>query len=452
MLEHRSPMSGRPDPLLRALVQAAAPRSIVEIAGPGETQARVLLETTSADATRVHLVGAAGETLAEELRARFGERVEAHDGLTMNVVASMTDAPDLVILGGDPNWYTVFHVLRLLARLAAGAPYPVVLVRHTGWPYGRRDAYPVLDAVPAAYLQPHARRGVRPEKTELDHTGLHPDVHHSLFENTEKNGVRTAVEDFVAQSDVPLEALYVPGFHGVTLLVDRRRAQGNDALATLLRELVATAPIASRLEELERARVDAQLALAAEHAKSERRAMERTELAGRLAELKDALDRSERELASALDAASKEQLRVAETRSAQSALEALVTSVEAELREARSRIAALAATNQHLEGKLERAEERERTVAELETELAALRGTSHRAAAAPAPAPTGASAPARKQSKSARPTNGAKEGSFARAVSGAMPSMVSPAAVELASRRFAKLRRDPKLFLAHSRF
>jgi TolA-binding protein len=138
------------------------------------------------------------------------------------------------------------------------------------------------------------------------------------------------------------------------------------------------------------------------------------------------------------------ELRALELEGAKTGLEEIVTRLESELRDARGRIAELTGLNEHLEAAHVRAVERERVLVALEARLEAMRKRD--ASAGPRrDAPAGL--PGRR-APSASASNG-----FLRALSQAAPaSVLQPAALELASRRFAKLRRDPKLFLAHSRF
>ncbi|AKF09665.1 hypothetical protein [Sandaracinus amylolyticus] len=407
MRDERTPPPVRHDALLRALTRAVAPRSIVEIAAPGASGAALLLESAGEPLRSLELVGESSGGVASELRASAGDRVRAREGLSLDEIATLDAAPDLVLIGHDPDWNGIFHALRLLARLAGTAPFPITIVRDTS--------------------------GVSPEKPEL---------------GTGKNGLRVALDEFRAQTAHPLDLVFVPGFHGLAILVDPRRVVGNDALSSLLRELATPPSIRALLDELEQARVDAQLELAALHAKSDRRAAERAELIGRLAEQRRALERTERELAEALERAQRNALRVIEEEAARDSIETRATSLEAALRDAHTRIAELTTANERLAAANARVAERERTLDDLAAQLAAAR---RRAMSEPLRADV-AHTLGRDPSTAKKPGGSQPATPFARALAGAAPKLLEPAVLELASRRLAKLRRDPKLFFAHSRF
>ena len=441
-----TPMPEESHALLRAIVRATSPRSILEIDPPELALTRVWIDELPSDVRSLELTGCGTAQVMRELRAQLGDRVRARDGLTLNVLAALEAVPDLVVLGRDPNWYTVLHALRLLARAAGDAPLPVVVVRQAGWPYERRDAYPTPEAIPALYLQPHARSGVVPGSTELDASGLFAERHHALFERTENNGVRTAIEDFVRGSTLPVEHLHVPGFSGLSVLIDRRRIEASEPLATLARELVAPATLAAHLDALERSRLLRELERATARPIAARDAMERAELAGQVVELRAALASAELARDAALALAQRDQLRTVELEAAKGALEAMLAEAERALLEARGQVSELSALGERLAGAEARAAEHERALDALRVELDAARDRKRSSQSAPA------SAAPSTRTKSPKAAKREGDGTVARMIAAATPALVSPASLELASRRLAKLRRDPKLFFAHSRF
>ena len=72
--------------------------------------------------------------------------------------------PDIALIDGDHNWYTVYHELNALAGLAAahGKPFPVCVFHDTAWPYGRRDLYYDPSSIPEAHRRPWKRGPVVP--------------------------------------------------------------------------------------------------------------------------------------------------------------------------------------------------------------------------------------------------------------------------------------------------
>lgn len=148
------------------------------------------------------------------------------------------EAPDCVFWCGDPNWHTAFHNLSGLAARTrkAGSPYPVVFVDHVGWPYGRRDGYARPGAIPVAHRNASRRLGLRPSAPlPVSTGGFHGERHNGVFAWGSRNGVVTAVEDFLAQGPgAGLRFAKVPGFHPVGVLADPRRVVHGGRLADFL--------------------------------------------------------------------------------------------------------------------------------------------------------------------------------------------------------------------------
>lgn len=215
--------------------------------------------------------------------------------------AERTSEPaELALVHGEPNWHSVSAALERLADLAAaaGAPLPATVVHGVDWPTGRRDAYPDPAAIPVGSRQPHAFDG-----------GLA----RALDEHDLRNGVMTAVEDFLAGHD-GVEMVHVPGLGGTAILVpaERLKGRGSAPLSRLLGRLRlspealaqfaaveaervrADAHSAELLDELEAARSGIDARRSAEAATLRARI---DELASGLAEMKEALARRDARLA-----------------------------------------------------------------------------------------------------------------------------------------------------------
>jgi hypothetical protein len=113
---------------------------------------------------------------------------------------------DLAVLHGEPNWWTTAWQLTAVAQAAdeAQSRLPLIVVAHTGAPWGRRDCYVNPDAIPAERRQPNQRDG---------------DRWVALDEGTAHNGVLTAVEEF-AQARPGLEVIHMAGLGGVAVVLD----------------------------------------------------------------------------------------------------------------------------------------------------------------------------------------------------------------------------------------
>src|SRR6202008_1913470 len=137
------------------------------------------------------------------------------------------------ILDGDHNYFTVSEELRLIEAGAGGGGLPVVLFPDVGWPHGRRGDCVGPGELPAAARRPLAGDGMGIVPGEL---GVRPDglpyPRSAAQEGGPRNGVLTAIEDFVAGRD-ELRIVVVPAFFGFGAVWDRGAPWADDVAQIL---------------------------------------------------------------------------------------------------------------------------------------------------------------------------------------------------------------------------
>jgi hypothetical protein len=150
---------------------------------------------------------------------RLRALADSHPELEL-IVATSHDAlrdlelPDAVIVDGDHNYFTVSEELRLIAERSAGGELPLLIFHDVGWPHARRDDYYDPSLVPPEHLQPiEEGTGLFPGVEGVRPGGL-PYRYAARREGGPRNGVLTAVEDFVAERD-GLRLAIVPAFFGL---------------------------------------------------------------------------------------------------------------------------------------------------------------------------------------------------------------------------------------------
>jgi hypothetical protein len=198
--------------LLLRLFDAIGAHSVVEVGAYAGDLTRVLVQW--ADQTGA-TVGAIDPAPQPALLALADE----HAGLELIRRTSLDslgeiELPDVVILDGDHNYYTVSEELRLIASRTSSAELPLLLFHDVGWPHARRDDYFDVQQIPSEFRQPLVgeRAGIVPDDPGTRPDGL-PYHKSAAHEGGPRNGVLTAVEDFVAGAD-GLRFALVPAFFG----------------------------------------------------------------------------------------------------------------------------------------------------------------------------------------------------------------------------------------------
>jgi hypothetical protein len=230
--------------LIFSLLDLAAPSSVVEIGSEAGGMTREMCrwaESTGGSFTTIEpfpvlevreLAGStAGFTLVE------GRSPE---------VLSQVGPADAWLIDGDHNYWTVRGELE---AIFAGGRTPLAVLHDVGWPCARRDQYYAVDALPAEAVHPHSfSKGRAPGSPELVDRGFGGggEFAVALEEGGPRNGVLTAVEDFLASRE-GLEYAHVPAVFGLGVIWSSE-APYAAALAGLLRPWDGN-PLLARLEE-----------------------------------------------------------------------------------------------------------------------------------------------------------------------------------------------------------
>ena len=224
------------------LLDAVAPRSVLEIGAYAGDVTRLLLDWAQDAGARIlsidpdpqpELVALADEHAALEL-----VRAPSHEALRT------LERSDAVIIDGDHNYYTVTEELRLIAE-RSGDAFPLVICHDVCWPHARRDSYYNPSAIPAANRQQTTDGGyLFPGDSGL-HSGGLPYKSPAVREGGPRNGVLTAIEDFLGGQD-DLRCAIVPAFFGAALIWPEP-APWADAVSAALAPY-ADNPVLERLE------------------------------------------------------------------------------------------------------------------------------------------------------------------------------------------------------------
>lgn len=243
--------------VIEPVLRAVAPGVIVEIgADKGANTARIL-EFCRLHGAVAHVIDPMPKFSVAEWQAEYGDAFIFHEKLSLDALLAITGM-DAVLIDGDHNWYTVVHELRCIEEIAdnAGAVIPVVFLHDVDWPYGRRDLYYDPETIPELRRHVFERAGLLPGKAELSREGgLNANLANAVSENTERNGVLTALEDFVAESEHDFRLVVVPGWHGLAILASSSLVDDNDALAQVLTSFESETFLVDQCRRIEKSRI-----------------------------------------------------------------------------------------------------------------------------------------------------------------------------------------------------
>lgn len=217
--------------LLLGSLEAARPTSVAEVGAYAGDLTRILLSWAEPHGAKVIAIDPLPQPPLEAL-----ERERSDLSLVRKVAGEALreiDLPDAVVLDGDHNYYAVTQELRIVAERAGGDPLPLLIFHDVGWPHARRDLYYDLDDIPDEYRHP-ARQGggLFPGEAGIRDGGLPMPGASAEREGGPRNGVLTAIEDFVTERE-GLRLAVIPAFFGVGI-VWSLSAPYSDALAALL--------------------------------------------------------------------------------------------------------------------------------------------------------------------------------------------------------------------------
>lgn len=263
--------------VVEPVLDAAGADTVIEIgAEQGRTTALLLDRASRRKKGTVHAIDPAPRFDASEWELEWGERFRFHRGRSLDLLPSVAGQADAVLIDGDHNHYTVLRELALIGRASAesGTPFPVVLAHDVGWPYGRRDLYYDPESIPAEFRHDAARAAILPGRSELGDPGINGGLWNATVEGGPRNGVLTAIEDFVGAGSPPCETVTITGMHGLAVIVSRELLQSSADMSAEFDALASVEFLSRWTEQLEAARIQAEIRASAAVARDARQARE----------------------------------------------------------------------------------------------------------------------------------------------------------------------------------
>jgi cephalosporin hydroxylase len=229
------------DIVIHPLLAQVSPSRILEIGAAEGRHTKKLLEYCSATDAVLHMIDPLPRFNSDEWQQLNAGKFYPHRTTSLKVLG-LIGTFDVVLIDGDHNWYTVFHELMALQAncLAQLRPMPVIVCHDTLWPYAYRDLYYDPGSIPPEFLQPFRRAGVLPGHTELvDSGGLNVHLCHAEKEGGPRNGVKTAINDFLSHTGQQFFVVELPVLYGLTLLIPTERTKMHVGLSGFLDAVVS---------------------------------------------------------------------------------------------------------------------------------------------------------------------------------------------------------------------
>ena len=207
------------------IIETVRPRRIMEIGADWGWTTREALAWCRSNDARMDVVDPSPRPELHEELAKFDKSLYRYHALKSLQAIPQLLTPDVALIDGDHNWYTVYNELaHLFARARETDATPPVCVMHdVSWPYARRDMYYNPDDIPLQFRHPFAYRGMLPGESELQEDGMNGALANAIHEGGAKNGVMTAIEDFLAGSKLDIKSYVLPFFNGLAILVPAQR-------------------------------------------------------------------------------------------------------------------------------------------------------------------------------------------------------------------------------------
>jgi GT2 family glycosyltransferase len=205
--------------LIRPIIEKINAEYIIEIGSHTGLNTKNILEYCSDNNARMASIDPFPKFNIDKYTEEYGDKFEIFMDISLNILPKLNNY-DVILIDGDHNWYTVYNELKIIEKTFKNGKFPLIFLHDIGWPYARRDLYYNPEDIPEEYRQPYDQLGVYPGKESLvDGMGLNQqNYNHAIKENNPQNGILTAVEDFINESDIDLHFDFIPIYHGLGIL------------------------------------------------------------------------------------------------------------------------------------------------------------------------------------------------------------------------------------------
>ncbi len=121
-------------------------------------------------------------------------------------------------MDGDHNWYTIYNELKTIERYSTKKNFPIIILHDVSWPYARRDLYYNPENIPDEYRHPYKKSGMIFGQSELVDGKFNSTLNNATFEGDARNGVLTAAEDFLDETNIKVKFRMLNKWNGLGII------------------------------------------------------------------------------------------------------------------------------------------------------------------------------------------------------------------------------------------
>lgn len=214
-------------PIVSPVLELAKPKIIAEIGAAEGGNTRLLYEFCKKSGGQLLTIDPFPRGSFVDWVNSTQSVVKHYADYSLNCIPQLKDV-DAWFVDGDHNWYTVFNELKLIHESATRDHRPALIYMHdVTWPCGRRDMYYDPTKIPSAYLQPSSNQLGLTLSNALSPQGGLKGPYWALHEGGPRNGVLTAVEDFLKSQPEQYAWVCIPAFLGLGILVHKAHPHFN---------------------------------------------------------------------------------------------------------------------------------------------------------------------------------------------------------------------------------
>ena len=221
--------------IIRTSLEITDARDVVEIGAEYGTMTKRLLAYAEAREGKFTSIDPDANRDVEEL---FHEKAHAELVKRPSLEVLSSHVGDAFLVDGDHNYYTVLNESRLIWEQTERQGKQFLVFYHdVCWPWARRDLYYDPAKIPPDFLQPHVwNRGVTLDTPGVTEGGSRGEGQWAcaLREGGPRNGVMTAIEDFVQGKETKLTWACIPAVFGLGVLYTKEAPWSEHLSAFLL--------------------------------------------------------------------------------------------------------------------------------------------------------------------------------------------------------------------------